>query len=146
MTGATANSAGTMQLAPPAPETTDEISESWRQALAALEDDLRRRAVADKTRRAYAIDSRQFARWASNLTYDDLPASVVDKVKALILIHLTGGTMGAQMPRAKELVELVRREDSKPDGATFALVLAGRPSDIQDLNNNILPILEQAAK
>jgi site-specific recombinase XerD len=37
----------------------------WRAALEAFDEDLRRRAVADKTRRAYAIDSAQFARWAS---------------------------------------------------------------------------------
>ena len=37
----------------------------WRSALRAFDDDLRRRAVAEKTRRAYAIDSGQFAGWAS---------------------------------------------------------------------------------
>ena len=34
---------------------------------------------------------------------------------------------------------------SKPDPATFALIFAGRPSNIQDLNTVFLPILEQAA-
>ncbi len=42
-----------------------EISASWTAALEAFDADLRRRAVADKTRRAYAIDGAQFARWAS---------------------------------------------------------------------------------
>ena len=42
-----------------------EISASWTAALEAFDADLRRRAVADKTRRAYAIDGGQFARWAS---------------------------------------------------------------------------------
>ncbi len=37
----------------------------WMDALEAFDADLRRRAVADKTRRAYAIDSSQFAAWAS---------------------------------------------------------------------------------
>ncbi len=41
------------------------IPPSWRAALDALDADLRRRAVADKTRRAYTIDSGQFARWAA---------------------------------------------------------------------------------
>jgi site-specific recombinase XerD len=41
------------------------ISASWREALSALDADLRRRAVAEKTRRAYAGDSFQFAAWAS---------------------------------------------------------------------------------
>jgi site-specific recombinase XerD len=36
----------------------------WQTALDAFDADLRRRAVAAKTRRAYAIDTRQFAAWA----------------------------------------------------------------------------------
>jgi site-specific recombinase XerD len=41
------------------------LPSSWQQALDALDQDLRRRAVAEKTRRAYSIDGRQFAIWAS---------------------------------------------------------------------------------
>ncbi|HLY50603.1 MAG TPA: tyrosine recombinase [Solirubrobacteraceae bacterium] len=40
-------------------------SPAWIAALEAFDQDLRRRAVADKTRRAYAIDVAQFARWAT---------------------------------------------------------------------------------
>ena len=47
-------------IAAAAPELTPE----WETALDGFDADLRRRAVADKTRRAYAIDTRQFARWA----------------------------------------------------------------------------------
>jgi site-specific recombinase XerD len=42
-----------------------EISEPWSAALGAFDEDLRRRAVAEKTRNAYAIDTVQFAGWAS---------------------------------------------------------------------------------
>jgi site-specific recombinase XerD len=42
-----------------------DVSPSWRGALNAFQDDLRRRAVAAKTQTAYAIDSLQFARWAT---------------------------------------------------------------------------------
>jgi site-specific recombinase XerD len=42
-----------------------EISEPWLEALASFEADLRRRAVAEKTGRAYAIDTHQLAVWAS---------------------------------------------------------------------------------
>jgi site-specific recombinase XerD len=38
---------------------------AWTSAIDALNADLRRRAVADKTRRAYATDARQLAEWAS---------------------------------------------------------------------------------
>src|ERR1700734_4028796 len=37
----------------------------WTAAIAAFDDDLRRRAVAEKTRVAYAIDVNDFARWAT---------------------------------------------------------------------------------
>ncbi|MDQ6745997.1 MAG: tyrosine-type recombinase/integrase [Actinomycetota bacterium] len=46
----------------------------WRVALRAFDDDLRRRAVAEKTRRAYGIDARQFAVWAA--AAELLPARV----------------------------------------------------------------------
>ncbi len=36
----------------------------WRAALELLEDDLRRRDAAARTRRAYGVDLGQFARWA----------------------------------------------------------------------------------
>jgi site-specific recombinase XerD len=40
-------------------------SPAWASALKALDQDLRRRAAASKTQRAYAIDAAQFARWAT---------------------------------------------------------------------------------
>ena len=55
--------------------TDSSISAPWRAALNEFDQDLRRRAVADKTRRAYAIDSGQFAAWASER---DLPPAAVD--------------------------------------------------------------------
>jgi site-specific recombinase XerD len=55
----TARSTGT------GPEAERSLSGPWQHALCAFDDDLVRRAVASKTRRAYAIDSRQFAVWAS---------------------------------------------------------------------------------
>jgi len=38
--------------------------DAWGEALALLEEDLRRRDAAPRTRRAYALDVGQFARWA----------------------------------------------------------------------------------
>jgi site-specific recombinase XerD len=40
------------------------VDDGWRRALALLEQDLRRRGAAEKTRHAYAVDAGQFARWA----------------------------------------------------------------------------------
>jgi len=49
-------------------------SPAWTAALEAFDEDLRRRAVAPKTRRAYAIDNAQFAQWAGARDLD--PATV----------------------------------------------------------------------
>ncbi len=48
----------------------------WRAALEAHDADLRRRALSEKTQRAYAIDTSQFARWAAG---HDLDPSRVDE-------------------------------------------------------------------
>jgi site-specific recombinase XerD len=47
------------------PGSDTRLSGAWRQALSAFDEDLQRRAVADKTRRAYRIDTEQFAGWAT---------------------------------------------------------------------------------
>jgi integrase/recombinase XerC/integrase/recombinase XerD len=49
-------------------------SDAWRQALRLLEADLRRRGASEKTRRAYAVDTGQFAAWCSRAGID--PAAV----------------------------------------------------------------------
>jgi site-specific recombinase XerD len=41
------------------------VGEAWAAAAALLDEDLRRRNAAERTRRAYGADLRQFARWAS---------------------------------------------------------------------------------
>jgi len=63
--------------------------------------------------------SRQFARWAASLRFEDLPPEVVDKTKALLLHALTGAVFGARTAHAKEIVQLVKAEEAKPDGATI---------------------------
>ncbi len=44
-------------------DTAPSISEPWLQALALLDEDLRRTNAAPRTRRAYAVDTLQFACW-----------------------------------------------------------------------------------
>jgi integrase/recombinase XerC/integrase/recombinase XerD len=47
------------------PQLAPEPDPGWHAALELLEGDLRRRDAAEKTRRAYSVDIRQFARWAT---------------------------------------------------------------------------------
>src|SRR5437868_6789004 len=53
-------------------------SAAWIAALDAFNQDLRRRAVAPKTRRAYATDCKQFAQWASAPQLDPATIGVRD--------------------------------------------------------------------
>jgi site-specific recombinase XerD len=55
-----------MTAAPPTMTAPPALTPPWRTALDAFDADLRRRAVAAKTRRAYAIDTHQFASWAGD--------------------------------------------------------------------------------
>ena len=72
---------------------TTPLTPEWEAALDAFDADLRRRAVAAKTRRAYAIDSHQFGRWASG---HGLAPSAVD-VRALRR-YVAGLTEAGQAP------------------------------------------------
>ena len=88
------------------------------------------RTVSEKgSNRVADSISRQFARWAANLRYEDLPPEVVDKIKALMLHALTSAVLGAAMEPAKEVVQLTLAEEGKPDGATI-LVDGGKASRI----------------
>jgi integrase/recombinase XerC/integrase/recombinase XerD len=72
---------------------TTPLAPEWEAALDAFDADLRRRAVAAKTRRAYAIDTHQFGRWASG---HGLAPSAVD-VRALRR-YVAGLTEAGQAP------------------------------------------------
>jgi site-specific recombinase XerD len=50
---------------PPPPSAASELQRAWSNTLDAFDRDLRRRAVASKTLKAYGIDGAQFAAWAS---------------------------------------------------------------------------------
>lgn len=63
--------------------------------------------------------SRQFARWAANLCYADLPPEVVEKVKALLLHALTGAALGSGNEAAQDVVRFTLAEEAKPDGASL---------------------------
>jgi site-specific recombinase XerD len=111
-----------------------EIAPAWRQALAALDDDLRRRALADKTRRAYGIDTGQFARWASPRGLDpasvdvralrryaaslseqgQAPASVARKLASLRALLRVQVELGARTDNPAELVGSPKRPQLLP--------------------------------
>src|SRR3954452_15544755 len=57
---------------------TPQASESWQHALRLFDADLRRRGMAERTRRAYGIDAGQLALWCSKAGLD--PVDVTPRV------------------------------------------------------------------
>jgi integrase/recombinase XerC/integrase/recombinase XerD len=66
-----------MKKSPTGEEDRRVLGEPWRAALALFDADLRRRGMAEKTRRAYGIDLGQFAWWCSAQGID--PAAVATR-------------------------------------------------------------------
>ena len=123
MTAATPTAAAAPQLTPP-----------WQAALDGFDADLRRRAVAAKTRRAYAIDTHQFARWAgerglapdavdvralrryvASLTESgQAPTTVARKLAALRGLFRHRVSVGARQENPAELLSSPKRSQRLP--------------------------------
>jgi site-specific recombinase XerD len=111
-----------------------EISPEWRTALSALDADLRRRALAERTRRAYAIDAGQFGGWATghelvpaSVSTRELrryaaalsergqaPASVARKLAALRALFRVQVELGARADNPAELIGAPKRPQRLP--------------------------------
>ena len=64
--------------------------------------------------------SRQFARWAAGLKYEDLPPAVIDRAKGVTLQALSSVLLGSQMPAGQEAIKLITSEESGArNGATI---------------------------
>jgi site-specific recombinase XerD len=63
------------------------LSEPWSRALALFEDDLRRTNAAPRTRRAYGVDTLQFARWAEH--EGQIPSTVTSRMMRRYVAHLS---------------------------------------------------------
>ncbi len=63
--------------------------------------------------------SRTFSKFLSNLTYDDMPPEVVDKVKASLLHAAVVSLVGAETHHGKAAINLAKAEESNPAGATI---------------------------
>jgi len=87
----------------PQPSDAPSSADGWRTALALLEQDLRRRGAAEKTRHAYDVDARQFAQWATRQRL--APATVTPR---LLRRYAAGLTEQGQAPTtvARKLASL----------------------------------------
>jgi integrase/recombinase XerC/integrase/recombinase XerD len=111
-----------------------QLERTWEAALRLLEDDLRRRDAAEKTRRAYDVDIGQFARWAiaqgltpaqvspravrryvARLSEDDAaPATSARKLAALRALFRSQREHGQMTHSPADLVSTPRRSSHLP--------------------------------
>jgi site-specific recombinase XerD len=135
------------------------ISPAWRGALDAFDEDLRRRAVAPRTRAAYAQDSTQFAAWATGhglhpATVDvrglrryvaalsqqgQAPTTVARKLASLRGLFGVQVAVGARTENPAELLRSPKRPQRLPDvlkPSEVAVLLdripATRPLELRD--------------
>ena len=115
-------------------EASEQLTAPWRRALSDFDDDLRVRAAAEKTRRAYAGDVARFAQWcaghglepavvdvrglrryAASLSQSGLaPSSLARNVASLRSFYRTLRERGAVDANPAELLTLPRRPRSLP--------------------------------
>jgi integrase/recombinase XerC/integrase/recombinase XerD len=97
-------------------------SASWIAALEAFDRDLVRRAVAAKTRRAYAIDARQLAEWASQRGVEPAAITLRDLRRYLGTLserHAAPATVARKLAAIRALlrvqIELGARDENPAD-------------------------------
>jgi len=98
-------------MSPVTVEKAPVLSEPWLQALARLDEDLRRTNTAPRTRRAYAIDTLQFARWSD--PRGDAPAAVTVRDVRRYIAHLseqglTAATVARKLASIRALFRSMR--------------------------------------
>jgi site-specific recombinase XerD len=116
------------------PHRSAQAASSWDAALAAFDEDLRRRAVAEKTRTAYASDARHFAAWAVERDFEPrgidvralrryaaglaeggvAPATVARRLAALRGLFRTQVEAGARIDNPAELLSSPKRAQRLP--------------------------------
>jgi hypothetical protein len=65
--------------------------------------------------------SREFARFVAALTYEDLPAAVVDRAKGVTLQALSSALVASDMPATRQALALMQEEEAGGGGAASVL-------------------------
>ncbi len=70
--------------------------------------------------------SRQFARWAAGLRYEDLPPAVVDRAKGVTLQAISSVLLGYQTPAGREAITLMSEEEAGVRNGATIMVNGGK--------------------
>jgi site-specific recombinase XerD len=107
-----------------------ELDREWERALSALENDLRRRALAARTRSAYGADNREFARWASGrgLGPTEIDARMLRRyVAGLSERGLAPTSVARKLAAARALLGVELAEGRRKDNPAELLSAPRRP-------------------
>ena len=113
-----------MKNKPTASEDTDEPTADWQAALAVLDDEMRRRGAAARTRHAYAGDARRFALWCAR---DDRPGAAAVDVRTVRRYTQTmteSGAAASSVTRALAALRALFR------ALVAAGIVAGNPAEL----------------
>jgi integrase/recombinase XerC/integrase/recombinase XerD len=105
-------------------------SPQWRAALESFDRDLAVRAVATKTRRAYAIDSDQFATWSSSRGLDPASVGIRDLRRYLAALADAGNapsTIARKLAVLRGLLRVQVEIGSRPENPAELLSSPKRP-------------------
>jgi integrase/recombinase XerC/integrase/recombinase XerD len=105
-------------------------SPQWRAALESFDRDLAARAAATKTRRAYAIDSDQFATWASSRGLDPASVGIRDLRRYLATLADAGNapsTIARKLAVLRGLLRVQMELGSRPENPAELLSSPKRP-------------------
>jgi site-specific recombinase XerD len=137
--GSAANSVRRMSASattstPPSAAPAATVTAVWQAAVDAFDEDLRRRAVAARTRRAYVTDARQLARWAGARALEpaaldvrrlrrflaslsqagQAPSTIARKLASLRGLLAVQVTLGARDENPAELLSAPKRPQRLP--------------------------------
>jgi integrase/recombinase XerC/integrase/recombinase XerD len=106
------------------------LTDGWTRALSLLDADLIRRAVAAKTRTAYAIDARGLAAWASER--DTEPATIDLRTLRRYAASLSAAgqapsTVARKLAGLRALFRVLREQGERPDNPADLLTAPKRP-------------------
>jgi integrase/recombinase XerC len=113
--------------------TPAQPSESWQQALRLLDADLRRRGMAERTRRAYGIDAGQLAIWCSRSDLD--PVDVTPRVLrryAQVLSERRAGpaTTARKLAALRQLYRVLHEHGEVPANPADLVPAPKRPAKL----------------
>jgi site-specific recombinase XerD len=108
-------------------------SSVWTTALEAFDEDLRRRAVAQKTRKAYAIDTAQFAAWATARELDPAAVGLRDLRRYLAELSERGNspsTIARKLAALRGLLRVQIEHGSRQENPAELLSSPKRPKHL----------------